>query len=183
MALSPADGVVAEMRRFWEDLTLPAFLAPTAQQLVAEARTTYDRLGLRHYLIARHEGQLLLFPWVGEKKQQALILALTNADLEPEPLGIAIGVSVEHKASLEKVVGALAYGHVPSAVELARMVKNKEVEKFDDFLGDELLDQAWAKDRLDVSSLPEIAGHSIKSLQAAEGGAFDPAPENAPGLK
>ncbi|MEJ0094986.1 MAG: DEAD/DEAH box helicase [Methylocella sp.] len=167
-----ADGVVAEMRRFWEDLTLPAFVDPTAQRLVSEARTTYDRLGLRHSLIARHKGQLLLFPWVGEKKQQALVLALTNADLEPEPLGIAIGVGVEHNASLENVLGALAYGHVPSAVELAGMVKNKEVEKFDPFLGDELLDQAWAQDCLDVSSLPEIAEHLIKSLQAAEGRAF-----------
>jgi len=168
----PADGVVAEMRRFWEDLTLPAFLDPTAKQLVAEARTTYDRLGLRHSLVARHEGQLLLFPWVGEKKQQALVLALTDYDLEPEPLGIAIGLSVEHKASVEKALKALADGHMPSAVELAGMVKNKEVEKFDPFLGDELLDQAWAQDRLDVSSLPEIAGHLMKSLQAAEGEAF-----------
>lgn len=167
-ARPPADGVVAEMRRFWEDLTLPAFLDPTAKQLVAEGRTTYDRLGLRHSVVARHEGRLLLFPWVGEKKQQALVLALANADLEPEPLGIAIGVSAEHKARLEKALRALADGHVPSAVELAGMVKNKEVEKFDPFLGDELLDQAWAHDRLDVSSLPDISGQLIQSLQAAE---------------
>ena len=61
-ARPPADGVVGEMRRFWEDLTLPAFLDPTAKQLVAEARTTYDRLGLRHSLVARHEGQLSCSP-------------------------------------------------------------------------------------------------------------------------
>ena len=47
------------------------------------------------------------------------------------------------------------------------MVKNKEVEKFDPFLGEELLDQAWAQNRLDVSLLPEIAGHLIKSLEVA----------------
>ena len=168
----PADGVVEEMRRFWEELTLPAFLDPTARQLVAEARTTYDRLGLRHSFIARHEGQLLLFPWVGEKKQRALVLALIHADLEPEPLGIAIGMSVEHRAGLEKALKALAEGDVPSAVELAAMVENKVVEKFDPFLGDELLDQAWAHDRLDVSSLTDVAGHLVRSLQAAERSSF-----------
>ena len=123
-----ADGVVEEMRRFWEDLTLPAFLDPTAKQLVAEARTTYDRLGLRHSFVARHEGQLLLFPWVGEKKQQALVLALTLADLEPEPLGIAIGMSVEHKAGLEKVLKAFAEGAVLGAEELAAMVERAMIE-------------------------------------------------------
>lgn len=169
-ARPPADGVVEEMRRFWEDLTLPAFLDPIAKQLVAEARTTYDRLGLRHSLVSRHEGQLLLFPWVGEKKLQALVLALANFGLEPEPLGIAIGVSVEHKASVEKALKALANGHVPSTLELAKMVKNKEVEKFDPLLGDELLDQVWANDRLDVSSLPDIARNLIRSLPADEGG-------------
>lgn len=171
-AQPPADGVVEEMRRFWEELTLPAFLDPTAKQLVAEARTTYDRLGLRHSLVARHEGQLLLFPWVGKKKLQALVLALANFGLEPEPLGIAIGVSVEHKAILENALRALANGHVPSALELARMVKNKEVEKFDPLLGDELLDQVWANDRLDVSSLTDVAGHLVRSLQAAEHGSI-----------
>jgi len=171
-AQPPADGVVEEMRRFWEELTLPTFLDPTAKQLVAEARTTYDRLGLRHSFVARHEGQLLLFPWVGEKKQQALVLALTHADLEPQPLGLAIGMSVEHRAGLEKALTALAEGEVPSAVELAAMVENKEVEKFDPFLGDELLDQAWAHDRLDVSSLTDVAGHLVRSLQASERGSI-----------
>jgi ATP-dependent Lhr-like helicase len=165
----PADGVVEEMRRFWEELTLPGFLDPTAQKLVAEARTTYDRLGLRHSRVARHEGQLLLFPWVGGKKQRSLVLALTRADLEPEPLGIAIGVSVERRAGLEKALKALAEGAVPSALELAGMLKLKEVEKFDPFLGDELLDQAWAHDRLDVSCLTDIAGRLVRSLKAEEG--------------
>ena len=145
---------------------MPAFLDPTAKQLVAEARTTYDRLGLRHSQVTRQEGQLLLFPWVGEKKQKALVLALAHGQLEPEPLGIAIGVSVEHTVGLEKTLRALANGHVPSAVKLAGMVKNKDVEKFDPFLGDELLDEAWARDRLDVASLPKIARHLIQSLQA-----------------
>lgn len=164
----PADGVVEEMRRFWEGLTIPAFLDVTSKQLVAEGRTTYDRLGLRHSLVARHDGQLLLFPWVGGKKQQALVLALAHAELKPELLGIAIGISVAHRAGLEKTLRALADGLVPSAIELAGMIKNKEVEKFDSFLGEELLVQAWAHDRLDVSLLREIAGQLFRSLQAMD---------------
>ena len=75
----PAEGVVREMRRVWEDLAIPAYLDATAKQHLVEARTTYDRLGLRGASVARHDGQLLLFPWVGDRRQQALILALTQA--------------------------------------------------------------------------------------------------------
>ena len=53
---------------------------------------------------------------------------------------------------------------MPTAVELAGMVENKEIEKFDLFLGDGLLDQAWAHDRLDVSSLAAIAVQLLASL-------------------
>ena len=166
-ARPPADGVVEEMRRFWEDLTIPAYLDAAAKQLVVEARTTYDRLGLRHSVVARHEGQILLFPWVGERKQQALVLALTQAELEPAPLGIAIGVGVEHGEKLMTTLSALANGSLPSALELAGMVENKIVEKFDIFLDDELLEQAWAQDRLDVSNLPGIASELLRSLHAA----------------
>jgi len=78
------------------------------------------------------------------------------------------------RTGLEKALTALAEGHVPSALELAAMVKNKEVEKFDPFLDDELLDQAWAHDWLDVSSLTDVAGHLVQSLQAAERGVEGP---------
>ncbi len=164
----PADGVVREMRRFWDDLAIPAYLDTAAKQLVVEARTTYDRLGLRHSSVAWHEGQILLFPWIGERKQQALVLALIQAELEPAPLGIAVGVGVEHKEKLMKTLSDLTNGSLPSVLELAGMVENKIVEKFDMFLGDELLDLAWANDRLDVSSLPDIASELLRSLQSAK---------------
>jgi len=161
----PADGVVDEMHRFWEDLSIPAYLDAPAKQLVIEARTTYDRLGLRHSAIVRHEGQILLFPWVGEHKQHALLLALVQVELEPVSLGLAIGVGLEHRKQLIKTLSALANGALPSAQELAAMVRNKIVEKFDTFLGEELLEQVWAQDRLDVSDLPGIASRLLKSLE------------------
>jgi ATP-dependent Lhr-like helicase len=160
----PVDGVVEEMRRVWENLYIPSYLDTAAKQLLVEARTTYDRLGLRSSSVAHHEGQILLFPWVGDRKQQALILALARADLEPAPLGIAVGVSAAHREPLVNTLSALAV-RPPDALELAKLVKNKVIEKFDPFLGDELLDLAWARDRLDIASLPALASELLRSLQ------------------
>jgi ATP-dependent Lhr-like helicase len=161
----PADGVVEEMRRVWEDLSIPAYLDSASKQFLVEAREAYDRMRLRHSDVARYDGKILLFPWVGERKQQALILALSRADLAPEQLGIAIGVDAKHEGALVSTLSSLAAGPPPDAVELANLVKNKIVEKFDAFLGDDLLQLAWARDRLDVACLPALASNLLASLR------------------
>jgi len=163
----PSDGVVEEMRRVWEDLSIPTYLDATAKQHLLEARPTYDRLGLRNAMVARHDGQLLLFPWVGERRQQALVLALIRAELEPVPLGIAVGISVDHENALVATLSDLASGPSPDAMALAALVKNKEIEKFDHFLGDELLTLSWARDRIHADGLPALAAGLLASLARA----------------
>jgi ATP-dependent Lhr-like helicase len=162
----PADGVVEEMRRVWEDLAIPAYLDATAKQHLVEARTTYDRLGLRGASVARHDGQLLLFPWVGDRRQQALVLALTQAELKPVPLGVAVGVSADKESLLVATLSKFSNGSAPDAMALAALVENKEVEKFDSFLGGDLLNLAWARDRIDVESLPAMAAGLLTSLDS-----------------
>jgi len=162
----PSDGVVEEMRRVWEDLSIPAYLDETAKRHLVEARTMFDRLGLRGASVARHEGQLLLFPWIGERRQQALVLALIQAELEPAPLGIAVGVSADKEAALVAALTGLVNGPPPDAAALAALVENKEVEKFDAFLGDELLTLAWANDRIDADGLPALAARLLASVSS-----------------
>lgn len=162
--MPPADGVVDEMRRVYTEFEIPTYLDTNAKQLLVEARTTFDRFGLRNSTIARHESQLLLFPWVGERRQRALVLALTQAELGPAPLGLAIGLPVEQQSALIDELRRLADGVAPAPLQLAAQVQNKELEKFDTFLGDDLLTLAWARDRLDVAGLPQLAGELLESL-------------------
>jgi ATP-dependent helicase Lhr and Lhr-like helicase len=165
----PSEGVVDEMRRVWEDLSFPAYLDATAKQLLVEARTTYDRLGLRNASIARHEGQLLIFPWVGECRQQALLLALARDELEPALLGVAVAVSGEKEDALVATLSNLANSAAPDPLDLAAMIENKGIEKFDNFLGDELVTLAWARDRIDVEGLPEMALRLLTAIRPTEG--------------
>ena len=76
--LPPHEEVVAEMRRVWQDLAVPCFLdgrpgarPEAATGLLAEGREAFDRLGLRGRGLARHEDQLVLFPWTGTRAQLA----------------------------------------------------------------------------------------------------------------
>ncbi|MCW2319173.1 ATP-dependent Lhr-like helicase [Rhodoblastus acidophilus] len=165
----PADAVISEMRRVYETVSIPTFLDRSALELLAEARTTFDRLGLRHAAACRHEGVLLLFPWVGERRQQALILALVKAGLEPTPLGLAIGVpSIEEKALLTELK-RLAAGEVPEPRELATFVSQKVIEKFDGYLDDDLLNLAFAREHLDTSFLPQLAAEMLRCFLCSLG--------------
>jgi ATP-dependent Lhr-like helicase len=163
----PSEGVVQEMRRVWEDLSIPAYLDATAKEHLVQARTMYDRLGLRGASAARHDGQLLLFPWAGERRQRALVLALVQAELEPAPLGIVVSVSAHKESELVAALSGMAAGPAPDAMALAALVENKEVEKFDSFLGDDLLTLAWARDRIDAEGLPVLATGLLTSLAPA----------------
>jgi ATP-dependent Lhr-like helicase len=160
----PSDAVVAEMRQVYEAVAVPPFLDEQAINLLAEARTTFDRLGLRHSHVARHDGQLLLFPWVGERRQQALLLSLVRAELEPTPLGLAIAVSASREDALARELSRLASSPPPDVLELAAFVEQNVIEKFDVYLGGDLLTLAYASEHLDVEGLPVIAAALRASL-------------------
>jgi ATP-dependent Lhr-like helicase len=163
----PADGILQEMRRIYEDTTIPPYLDKQAIELLVEARTTFDLMGLRHAAVARHDGQLLLFPWLGDRRQQALFLALAKAEIETTPLGIAIGVAANDEIRLVDELGRLARTPPPDAFDLASYVKNKISEKFDIYLGDDLLTLAFATERLDVDDLPDLAARMLDGWAAS----------------
>lgn len=161
----PSDRVVAEMRLVYETVSIPAFLDRPAIELLAEARTTFDRLGLRHASVTRHDSQILIFPWVGERRQQALLLALVRADLEPTPLGLAVGIAANRHEQLVAELARLAASPPPDALELASYVEQNIIEKFDPYLDRELLMLAFAGAHLDVTTLPATAANLLGSLQ------------------
>ena len=165
----PHDGVVQEMLRIYGDLDYPAWLDRNATQLLSEARASFDRFGLRRSQVVRHRGSLWLFPWVGERRQQALVTALVLAEIEVAPRGLALAVPAEQEGALRAQLARLATNPPPDPLALAALVPDKVVEKFDHFLGDDLLTLAWARDRLDVSSLPSIAAQLLGAFGATTG--------------
>jgi ATP-dependent Lhr-like helicase len=161
----PADGVVTEMRRVWEDVAVPAYLDDAAIKLLAEGRTTFDRLGLRHEIVAQAAGQLLLFPWVGERKMNALRLALARANVTAAPIGVALSVSGIKAEELADKLDPISAGEPPDSISLAALAGAPQLEKFDEHLGGELLTLSYATSWIDASTLPAIAGELSRSLR------------------
>jgi ATP-dependent Lhr-like helicase len=162
--LPPADGVVAEMRRVYEDIAVPSFLDENAGRLLTEGREMFDHLGLRHASMRRHEDEILLFPWVGNRAQLALVLALNTHGVNAASEGIAVTVPAERYHSLVEALEALAEDDPPDATDLARMVPDMKRAKYDMYLGDDLLARCYASGKIDAGRVPCIAADLMARL-------------------
>ncbi len=160
--LPPADEVVAEMRRVYEDVAIPRFLDETAAMFLVQAREALDHLGLRHASIRRHEDELVLFPWVGDRAQMALVLALASHGVAASPKGIAVTVPAENETGLMEALQVLSTGPAPDAVALARMVPDMKRAKYDAYLGNDLLARCYASERIDAARVPAIAADLLR---------------------
>jgi hypothetical protein len=58
----------------------------------------------------------------------------------------------------------IAVSPPPDALELASFVEQKSIEKFDGYLGDDLLVLAFSCEHLDVVGLPAVAANIVGSL-------------------
>ena len=155
--LPPADEVVAEMRRVYENIAIPRFLDKAALEFLTEARETFDHLGLRHASLRRHEDELLLFPWVGNRAQLAFVLALASHGVMANSEGIAVTVPAKDGSKLIAALKIIAEGPVPDAKILARLVPDMKRAKYDAYLGDELLARCYASEHIDAERVPIIA--------------------------
>jgi ATP-dependent Lhr-like helicase len=164
---APADEVVAEMKRVFLDTAEPAFLDEAACELLTEGRATFQHLGLAKATVCAAGDQLLLFPWVGGRTQNALLLALMQHGIPSSPLGLAIGAPVAEQQRLRHVLHAIASAPPPDPVSLAALVPDKMRDKFDVFLGEELLRQDWASENIDAARIPALAAFVLQGMPEA----------------
>ena len=128
---------------------LPDYLDSQGQELLAEARRNFARYKLdqTRYIAAGRETHLLV--WRGDKVVSTLALALSAHGFEVSQHAMILTVGAD-EAALTDAVRSLAEHEPPEALELARYVENKVVDKWDEVLDDGLLDLACAHRDLDV---------------------------------
>jgi hypothetical protein len=103
----------------------------------------------------------LLFPWVGTRQLVTLARALTAEGLKTRLDDMVI--IADH--SVEEVRAALAHlsqNAPPAPLYLARQVANKQHDKYDRYLNEELLSLSFAGRALTTNELPELSAVLIR---------------------
>lgn len=154
------DHIRSRMRVIYESTDMPAYLDTGARQLLTEARDTYRRLGLADNPIVGWGNDTLLFPFRADTITSTLVLAFQQRDIRCEDDGLALCLP---GTTPEKVTGLLeemAASPPPDPKELAALVPDRALDKYDEFLGPNLLSAAYAARKLDIpaawATLPDL---------------------------
>ena len=157
------DRVVAEMKSVLMSEEEPAYLDDPARELLRTARAVANTIGLLKQDVLSTPGGLRWFPWVGTRCLRTLsILAELNGvacETDRISLWLALPDESEFRALWSRVLA-----NPPSTVALGEKVTPSTVEKFDEFLPDELLTRSCANERLAV---PEALTVIKRMLQAS----------------
>ena len=131
------------------------FADKTARELFKESIETFDRCQLRHRPIIDQDGNTYIFTWRGDKVVNALAALLMQHDFSTEVYAGVICVHKVDSVQVMRFLQTLAYEPMPCATELAESVPNKIIEKFDEYLPENLLNIGYGAKAFDIDGLNE----------------------------
>lgn len=139
-----------EMKAVYESTDISPFLDPIGRTLLQEGREAYTSYRLNRVPLVEYGSNVALFCWAGDRILDTLLVQLRARELPVERDGIAIVVNDFSVDALIPHLRALAAQGPGDALELARTVANKLVEKHHLYLSEELLSLDYASCRLDT---------------------------------
>lgn len=146
--------ILHQMKAVLLDRDVPIYLDENSQLLLKAARHTARAVGLNKSNVILGRQNIQWFPWVGTRALLTLSLFAKSAKIAHEIDRLSITYQLSSQE--EFFVHLREVGNSPiDGVALARLLPIKAVEKYDDFIPEELLDAANAHDRLDIPTAIE----------------------------
>jgi ATP-dependent Lhr-like helicase len=129
----------------------PPFLDSTARELLAEGRDWFRRFDLEHRAILNTDYGVLIFPWVGDRIMNTLLMQLMARGLAVEKHGPVLTVYDASPSVLAKHIATLVRQGKADGEQLARRVANKRQQKHHPYLTSELLSADYASSSFDTA--------------------------------
>jgi ATP-dependent helicase Lhr and Lhr-like helicase len=162
-----ADEVRRTMRSLYLSPEIPRYLDETAKKLLSEGRDVFHRFGHARQQIFGWGTETLLFPWAGDRIMNTFLVTLTRHGLTVGLDGLCLTVKDTTPIELWELIQELAATPPPDPIALASTVRVKIRDKYDRYLGDELLNRAYAARALDVPATWTVLGE-LASLDPPE---------------
>jgi len=161
-----ADLVRQRMRTWYESSDVPDYLNQPALHLLDQGRASYRRLELHQRPIVAWGNDTLIFCWRGDCVLNTLAVALAQAGLRVGLDGVALHINNSSADDVLTIIRDLANRPKPDPVALAATVQNKQQDKYDEYLSEDLLAKAYAAHSLDIDgawdTLRVLATHNVQ---------------------
>jgi ATP-dependent Lhr-like helicase len=168
-----ADLVRQRMHTLYESADIPIYVTQSAQDLLDEGRASYRRLLLHEGPLVAWGNDTLIFCWRGDRVLNTLAVALAAAGLRVGLDGVALHINDNTPDNVLTVIRDLASQSRPDPISLAATVQNKERDKYDEYLSEDLLATAYGAHSLDVEAawdtLRVLAAHVSRSIHTLDG--------------
>lgn len=145
--------VVREMKTVLTGDDEPAYLDQNGMLLLRAARRTASLAGLTRSEIIIGRQSIQWFPWTGTRTQLTLLLLAKSANIICETDRLSITYRLSSEAFLDHLRRIAS--SEPDAIALARLMPVKRIEKFDGYIPEDLLDEANARNRLNICEARE----------------------------
>jgi ATP-dependent Lhr-like helicase len=135
------------------------YLDATGARLLAEARAAFTRTQLQHRDIIQQGARILVFTWMGDAANQALVLALKQAGVDCQVEGpiIEVQAGCRDVRVLREILAAIGNREPLDPLNLLEGADNLAKEKWDWALPRPLLKRAYASLWLDIPAAQEWA--------------------------
>jgi ATP-dependent helicase Lhr and Lhr-like helicase len=143
----------------------PAYLDDSARQLLSSARYVAKTVGLNTSNILRTSGGIRWFPWVGTRCLRTLAILCELNGLSCDTDRISLWLPITGPDNFGEFLTKLATARC-SSDQLGSRVSPRQVEKFDEFLPEELLVRACATERLAVEEAEAAIGATLSVLRS-----------------
>lgn len=131
------------------------FIDNTAKALFDEASTFFQRANLSNQSVIKHGSSTYIFTWMGDKVVNTLVALLKQNGFESGAFGGVIGIEKTTVKDIMAFLTSLNYNNLPTESELAELVKEKKVDKFDEYLPDSLLIEGYGSRAFDIHGTTE----------------------------
>lgn len=115
------------------------FADANARALFGESVAFFNEAKLQQNTLLQHGNDVYIFPWRGDKVVNTIAALLIMNGYEAGVYAGVIEVSKTSLSDVEAVLRSLSTRELPNSTELARTVLEKKIDKFDEFLPEEII--------------------------------------------
>lgn len=175
-----SDRVRARMVDVYRSSDVPAWLDAVGARLLQEGRDAWRRLQLNNSPIICQGADLLLFPWTGDRVLHTATIVLRGKGFDADTERVAIRLANTSPEQLAVALDELLDRPRPDPAELAALVKNKHIDKWDWVLDDTLACESVGARLLDVEGAYQILELLSTALRDSDTTMLEPATDDPP---
>lgn len=139
----------------------------TAERMVNEGRAAFRNFGLDNNRFLEHGRDVILFPWSGSRRAQALVLLLRREGMKASIENFAIAIEAASVAGVKTLLKEIRRQPLPDADELAREARQLQADRFDRYLIPYHQRLAFSRRFLALDGIKELVDELLEAEAAA----------------